>query len=67
MLLTGFHEKKGVEPYTTKNIEYNGRLWVDFALSLPICYDKKIHKVLKAVLSIVTNLSDDDKTAFFHF
>ena len=27
---------------------------------------KKIHKVLKAVLSIVTNLSDDDKTAFFH-
>ena len=27
---------------------------------------KKIHKVLKAVLSIVTNLSDDDRTAFFH-
>ena len=28
---------------------------------------KKIHKVLKAVLSIVTNLSDDDRTAFFSF
>ena len=28
---------------------------------------KKIQKVLKAVLSIVTNLSDDDRTAFFSF
>ena len=26
MLFTSFHEKKGVEPYTTKNIEHNGRL-----------------------------------------
>jgi len=26
MLFTGFHEKKRVEPYTTKNIEHNGRL-----------------------------------------
>ena len=26
MLFIGFHEKKGVEPYTTKNIEHYGRL-----------------------------------------
>ncbi|MFR8293929.1 MAG: hypothetical protein ACLVAU_06990 [Ruminococcus sp.] len=25
MLFNGFHEKNGVEPYTTKNIAHNGR------------------------------------------
>ena len=65
MIFASFHQKKESRTLHNKNIEHNA----DFEqILLWACrfVMKKIHKVLKAVLSIVTNLSDDDKTAFFH-
>ena len=60
-----FSLKKDLNPQQLNIVKQNGRLWVYFALSLPVCYEKNIHKVLKAVLSIVTNLSDNRQNSLF--